>query len=89
VADIGDSSGDRAARMLGQWMLGAMSMWQESSLLPAANSSCGLALSPEEHCLKTLAADRPRRQRDGDRAGCWIGGDSDGGWQPACAVARR
>jgi hypothetical protein len=26
--DIGDGSGDRAARMLGQWMLGAMSMWQ-------------------------------------------------------------
>ena len=52
VADIGDSSGDRAARMLGQWMLGAMSMWQGE--FAAARRELELAVSlyhPEEHRL--------------------------------------
>ena len=81
VADIGDSGGDRAACMLGQWMLGAMSMWQGE--FAAARRELELAVSlyhPEEHHLKTLAA-----QIDpGVNAMAhlswvrWIGGDIDG-----------
>ncbi|NML16736.1 ATP-binding protein [Azohydromonas caseinilytica] len=81
VADIGNSSGDRAACMLGQWMLGSMSMWQGEFC--AASRELELAVSlyrPEEHRLKTLAA-----QIDpGVNAMAhlswvrWIAGDSDG-----------
>ena len=81
VADIGDSSGDRAARMLGQWMLGAMSMWQGE--FAAARRELELAVSlyhPEEHRLKTLAAQIDPGVNAMAHLGwvCWIGGDSDG-----------
>ena len=81
VADIGDSSGDRAARMLGQWMLGAMSMWQGE--FAAARRELELAVSlyhPEEHRLTTLAAQiDPGVNAMAHLAWVrWIGGDSDG-----------
>ena len=81
VADIGDSSGDRAARMLGQWMLGAMSMWQGE--FAAARRELELAVSlyhPEEHRLKTLAAQIDPCVNAMAHLSwvCWIGGDIDG-----------
>jgi len=81
VADIGDSSGDRAARMLGQWMLGAMSMWQGE--FAAARRELELAVSlycPEEHRLKTLATQIDPGVNAMAHLSwvCWIGGDSDG-----------
>ena len=80
VADIGDRRGDRAARMLGQWMLGVMSMWQGE--FAAARRELELAVSlyqPEEHRLETLAAQIDPGVNAMAHLGwvCWIGGDSD------------
>ena len=81
VAAIGDSSGDRAARMLGRWMLGAMSMWQGK--FAAARRELELALSlyhPQEHRLKTLAAQIDPGVNAMAHLSwvCWIDGDSEG-----------
>jgi class 3 adenylate cyclase len=81
VADIADGSGDRAARMLGQWMLGAMSMWQGE--FGAARRELDLAVSlyhPEEHRLRTLAVQIDPGVNAMAHLSwvCWIGGDSDG-----------
>jgi len=80
VAEIGDRNGDRAARMLGQWMLGAMSMWQAD--FAAARRELELAVSlyhPEEHRLKTLAAQIDPGVNAMAHLSwvCWIGGDID------------
>jgi class 3 adenylate cyclase len=80
VVDIGDSSGDRAACMLGQWMLGAMSMWQGE--FASARRELELAVSlyqPEEHRLKTLATQIDPGVNAMAHLSwvCWIGGDSD------------
>ena len=81
VVEIGDSSGDRAACMLGQWMLGAMSMWQGD--FASARRELELAVSlyhPEEHRLKTLATQIDPGVNALAHLSwvCWIGGDSDG-----------
>jgi len=81
VADIGEGTGDRAARMLGHWMLGAMSMWQGE--FAAARHELELAISlyhPEEHRLKTLAVQIDPGVNAMAHLSwvCWIGGDSDG-----------
>jgi class 3 adenylate cyclase len=81
VSDIGASSGDRAACMLGHWMLGAMSMWQGE--FAAARRDLELAVSlyhPEEHRLKTLAVQIDPGVNAMAHLSwvCWIGGDIDG-----------
>ena len=81
VAEIGDNSGDRAARMLGQWMLGAMSMWQGD--FAEARRELELAVSlyhPEEHRLKALAAQIDPGVNAMAHLSwvCWIDGDIDG-----------
>jgi class 3 adenylate cyclase len=91
VADIGDSSGDRAARMLGQWMLGVMSMWQGE--FAAARRELELAVSlyhPEEHRLKTLASQIDPGVNAMAHLSwvCWIGGESDGAVDAAARAVR-
>ena len=57
VAGIGEQRSDRAARMLGQWMLGVMSMWQGD--FRGARDELALAIElyvPDEHRSKMLAA---------------------------------
>src|SRR5439155_19068529 len=81
VSDLGESSGDRAPRMLGQWMLGAISMWQGE--FAAARRELELAVSlyhPEEHRLATLAAQIDPRVNALAHLSwvCWIDGDSEG-----------
>lgn len=88
VADLGARSGDRAARMLGHWMLGAMSMWQGHCA--AARRELELAVSlyrPEDHCQRTLAVQIDPGANALSHLGWvyWIGGDADG----AVEVAAR
>jgi class 3 adenylate cyclase/tetratricopeptide (TPR) repeat protein len=57
VAGIGEQQDDRAARMLGLWMLGVMSMWQGDFRGARDELARALALYvPDEHRSKTLAA---------------------------------
>jgi class 3 adenylate cyclase/tetratricopeptide (TPR) repeat protein len=86
VADVGEQRGDRAAHMLGQWMLGVMSMWQGN--FRGACDELALALElyvPDEHRSKTLAAQiDPGVNAMSHLAWVhWILGDADAAMQTA------
>lgn len=81
VADLGRNRNDPVAQMLGQWMLGAMSMWQ--GRYAEARRELEIAVSlyrPEHHRERALAAQiDPGANALGHLSwATWIGGDTDG-----------